>query len=698
MKTKIAVLFLILLIPTVLFPTNETDTKIAELEKQLENLTGKEKISTLYDLASWTYTSFPKKCVDYCKQILNLTEPENEPKMRAKTLIYLSYALSVLGDWEKTLVHSKEALTIYENLGDKAGIGMALYTIGYFYKKIGYFNIALDYFLESQKVYEALGKKKKLYFPYYNLGSLYSTLEDYRKALEYFRKALDTVKDIQGNKQVHSCLHNIGFCYLQMGDYIHALDYFHRALKLVEDFGNNFWKAASLSNIGRIYGKLNKNREALQYLAQALRLREKIDDKLGIFNTLCFFGETHSNGGNYPRALSYYDRAFQIITELNDKNNLEKLYKRYADCYAAAGDYKNAYEYHKKHSDIREFLFNQKKNKQLAELEVQFEAEKKEKEIEILKKDNKIQVITRNGFITGFTLVSIILILLFKKYLYLFAFWKRQKYIGQYRVIDTIGTGGMGTVYLAHTLRNKKRLSALKVLKEELVEDESCRQRFKQEGTIIDRVGHPNIVKIFERGDYKGKLYIAMEYLQGRTLAQKIKEEGEIELRDCLFIMKQVAGALAFIHKKSIVHRDLKPANIMLIEKDGKANVVKLLDFGVALMEAQTRLTQSGILVGTINYIAPEQITKNLYIPAGDIYAMGMIFYEMLVGRSAFPRDTLTAVVEKILAETPEPPIKLCPEIPEELNLLIMQLIAREPAQRPSAEDVLSHLKKLSGA
>jgi serine/threonine protein kinase len=123
--------------------------------------------------------------------------------------------------------------------------------------------------------------------------------------------------------------------------------------------------------------------------------------------------------------------------------------------------------------------------------------------------------------------------------------------------------------------------------------------------------------------------------------------------------------------------------------------VVKLLDFGVALMDAQTRLTQSGILVGTINYVAPEQITKNLYSPAGDIYAMGMIFYEMLVGQSAFPRVTLTEVVEKILAEIPEPAINLRPDIPAELNRLVMRLLAKEPAQRPGAENILSHLKKI---
>lgn len=698
MKPKILILILLLVlsVPIISVTKNKTEQKIAELEKQLQNQPGTEKISTLLDLAGYTYTEAPEKCVDYCRQILKLTEQINEPKKRARALIYLSYALSILGDWEKPFEHSKEALRIYENQKDKAGIGRALHTIGYFYRKIDYFNIALDYFLRSLKVYEEIGNKKDLFFPYYNLGSLHTNLEDYQKALEYFRKALNIAEESKRTSQVSTILHNIGLCYRYLGDYMNALDYFQKALKLLEDSGNTYWIAAALSNIGSVYVNVGSHEQALKYLSQAQQLREKIGDKVGLFHTFCLFGDTHLRGKNYQRALSYYDRAFHIVKELKDKNNLEKIYKKYAYYYAAFGDYKNAFDYHSKYCETRELLFNQKKEKQLAELELQFETEKRVKEIEILKKDNKIQKITRNAFISGFVLVSIILILLFKKYLYLFAFWKRQKYIGQYRVIDTIGTGGMGTVYLAHTIRDKNRLSAVKVLKEELVEDESSRQRFKHEGTIIDKVSHPNIVKIYERGDYKGKLYIVMEYLRGKTLAQKIKEEGKIELKECLFIMKQMAEALAFIHKKNIVHRDLKPANIMLIEENSRSNVVKLLDFGVALMKFQTRLTQTGILVGTIHYIAPEQITENLYSPAGDCYSMGMIFYEMLAGTPAFHRDTLTAVVEKILAEPPKPVAQLRPGMPEELNLLITQLLAKEPEQRPSAEDVLLHLRRIA--
>ena len=694
MKIKITAVLLILMIPIAAAAEDKIARIITELEKQLPAVSGKEKIDILNQLASYTYTRAPKKCVEYCKQILQLTNRIHYPKAKADALIRLSYAFSVLGDWEKPFEYSKQALAIFENQKDNEGIGRALSTIGYFYLKIDYFNMALDYFLKSQKVYEGLGDKFNLYLPYVHIGNLYNNLEEYQKALEYFQKALDLFES-KNDIRIPYCLHNIGLCYQKLADYNEALKYFSRALEMFENFGDEFWTAAALSNIGNTYLDLNKPARALTYFSQALPLREKIGDKVGLFHTLHYIGNTYKKMKNYPRALSYYNRAYEIAGNLDDKNHLEGIYKSFANLYAALEDYKKAFEYHEKYSETRESLFNENKNKQIAELQVQFETEKKAKEVEILTKDNKIQKITRNMFITGFVLVSVILGLLFKKYLYLFASWKKQKDIGQYRVIKTIGSGGMGTVYLAHTIRDKKQLAAVKVLREELVEDESCRQRFKQEGTIIDKLTHPRIVKVFERGEYKGKLYIAMEYLQGKTLAQKIKEEDKIDLAEGLDIMMQVTDALAFIHSKHIVHRDLKPANIMLIRRDNRSNGVRLLDFGVALMKFQTRLTQTGMLVGTIHYAAPEQITDNLYSAAGDVYSLGIIFYEMLVGRPAFPQETITALVEKILDEVPKAPNQFHPEIPGELNHLIMQMLSKQPAQRPTAGEVLSALKKM---
>ncbi len=214
----------------------------------------------------------------------------------------------------------------------------------------------------------------------------------------------------------------------------------------------------------------------------------------------------------------------------------------------------------------------------------------------------------------------------------------------------------------------------------------------------MDKLDHPNIVRTFERGEYRGKLFIAMEFLRGKTLARKITEEAQFPLTECLDIMEQVSGALAFIHDKNIIHRDMKPANIMMVTRNNNPNFVKLLDFGVALMAAQTRLTRSGMLVGTIHYTAPEQITENLYSTASDVYSMGVTFYEMLAGKPAFPQEAITALVEKILDETPPEPVTLRRDIPEDLNRLLMSMLMKNPDTRPSAEHVLEILKKIRGA
>jgi serine/threonine-protein kinase len=231
------------------------------------------------------------------------------------------------------------------------------------------------------------------------------------------------------------------------------------------------------------------------------------------------------------------------------------------------------------------------------------------------------------------------------------------------------------------------------VLREELFKDEISRKRFKYEGTIIDSLDHPNIVSIYERGEYKGKLYIAMELLQGKNLAYTIEEDGQIALDRCLPIMIQLSDALVFIHSKNIVHRDLKPANIMLTGKDGIGDVVKLLDFGLARTRFQTRLTRTGMLVGTINYMSPEQVSGLPPTPACDVYALGIIFYEMVTGRHAFPGDTITEIADKILVSAPDQPAQYRPGIPDELNGLIMQMLSKESTRRPSAAVVLNRLK-----
>ncbi|MFC2146775.1 serine/threonine protein kinase, partial [Acidobacteriota bacterium] len=270
-----------------------------------------------------------------------------------------------------------------------------------------------------------------------------------------------------------------------------------------------------------------------------------------------------------------------------------------------------------------------------------------------------------------------------------------QKYIGQFRLIDEIGSGGMGIIYKAHSIRDKTNTAAIKVLKQELFKDETSRKRFKQEAAIIDKLDHPNIIKIIERGEYKEKLFLAMELLQGKTLNVKIDEQGKMELKGCLHIMIQISDALVLIHGKNIIHRDLKPANIMLIERDGDPNFVKLLDFGLARMKFQTRITRTGILMGTLNYMSPEQLAHSEFSSASDVYSLGVTFYEIVTGKIAFPGDTANEIMRQVLDTTPIEPRRFRPDIPGELNDLIMKMLGKDKESRPVIKDVFENLQKI---
>ncbi len=302
-------------------------------------------------------------------------------------------------------------------------------------------------------------------------------------------------------------------------------------------------------------------------------------------------------------------------------------------------------------------------------------------------------------FVTAMGIVSLILtallIFFYKKYMRLSVFWRNRTYVGHYKLMEKIGTGGMGTVYKARRMaesEGREKYAAIKVLKEEFFEDDSIRLRFKRESEIIRQLDHPHIVKVYERGESNRSMYIAMELLDGITLAERIESGGLISLSECLTIMKQTAGAVAEIHNKQFVHRDLKPGNIMLIHKAGEPPYIKLLDFGLARYKLQSRLTQTGVVIGTINYMAPEQLTGAGYAEAADIYAMGVMFSEMLSGEKAFLGENSIETLMKIMQTPPKAPILSRPETPPALNNLIVRMTAKQDHQRPSIVEVCDTL------
>jgi ligand-binding sensor domain-containing protein/tRNA A-37 threonylcarbamoyl transferase component Bud32 len=285
---------------------------------------------------------------------------------------------------------------------------------------------------------------------------------------------------------------------------------------------------------------------------------------------------------------------------------------------------------------------------------------------------------------------------LLKRYLHAVSFWKKKTHIGHFKILETIGSGGMATIYKAQDTLGKKRIVALKVLKEENFHDELQKKRFKHESLITEQLDHPHIVHIIERGEIDDCWYIAMELLRGESLAMLIRRDGRLPVGAALDIMLQIVDALQAIHVQNIVHRDLKPENIMVSERHGQRHFVKLLDFGLAITPAQSRLTMSGVVMGTIRYLPPERISDGISSPAGDIYSAGIILYEMVTGSKPFWSEATGEVIHRIMKTYPLPPREISSEIPLELNALIMAMIDKDPAQRPVLAAIRGELQRLA--
>lgn len=272
----------------------------------------------------------------------------------------------------------------------------------------------------------------------------------------------------------------------------------------------------------------------------------------------------------------------------------------------------------------------------------------------------------------------------------------------RYEIIELIGRGGMSTVYRAIQLSMQKPV-ALKVMTRSLSDDKNQLQRFNQEALASSRLRHPNTIKVFDYGRSEdGYLFLAMEFLEGRTLAYVIKHEGRVApLRACA-IARQTCKSLAEAHRGGIIHRDLKPENIFLTDIVGEVDFVKVLDFGIAKFIAdgapQETLTQTGFICGTPLYLSPEQGLDRELTRRTDLYSLGIILYEMVVGDVPFKADTPIGVVMKHIHD-PVPNLRHRlghAAIPERLEHLIYALLQKDPALRPdSAEAVVQVLDSI---
>jgi predicted Ser/Thr protein kinase len=247
--------------------------------------------------------------------------------------------------------------------------------------------------------------------------------------------------------------------------------------------------------------------------------------------------------------------------------------------------------------------------------------------------------------------------------------------IAQYEIVRLIGRGGMGVLYQARDTTRHREV-ALKVMSPDIVEDEEARARFRQEAQLAARQ-HRNIVKVYEFGEDGELPFIAMEFLRGRSLADRLASGEPLTLESKLDIVIQVCDGLQCLHEEGIVHRDVKPANIWLLEDRG----VKLLDLGIA-KHGSLKLTQYGNVVGSVAYIAPEQLGGSRVDGRADIFSAGVVLYELLSGQRPFQADSITAVMMKVLHEAPPDIREFVPDLPDDISRALDAALKKDPAER----------------
>ena len=272
------------------------------------------------------------------------------------------------------------------------------------------------------------------------------------------------------------------------------------------------------------------------------------------------------------------------------------------------------------------------------------------------------------------------------------AAWLPKKTIGKFEILDVLGQGGMGTVYRARD-PVLDRLVALKTVSADVVSSPDALARFQREARAAARLQHPNIVTIFELGESEGSPFIAMELLEGRDLAEAMNPPGKLALAEKVQIVSEVCRGLDYAHKRGVVHRDIKPANIRILH-DGH---VKLVDFGIARL-GESNLTQTGIVLGTPSYLAPELLSGGRVDHRADLWAVGVVLYELLAGRRPFQAPTFVGLAYRIVHE-PLPPLDgAALGLPAELPSVLSRALAKDPGARyPDMAELAAAIERAAG-
>lgn len=367
---------------------------IDSLESKLKTAAEDTNRVILLNLLSfqYTYTDLEKATV-YANSALHLADSINFKIGKAHSWNNIGTVYLVKENYGEAMDYYEKALEIYSESGNEAGAANCYNNIGVLYDYLGNFEMALEQHLHALKIREKLNNKKGIAMSYDNIGIIYNYLGNFEKALEYEQKAAKIIQETGDFKQLAQILNNMGILFFKLKEFNKALQYSMQSYKIEEGFGDKKGMGMSLNNIGEIYDEQKKFTEALKYYRQSLDLKKEMDDKHGMAGTLNNISGIYRNLKNYDVSIATSLEGIGYASEIKSIELLKDLYNSIAVSYESMNDYKNAYRFFLLFSELKDSLFNEKNQKQIAEMQSKYESEKKDNEIKLLNKDKEKQAV-----------------------------------------------------------------------------------------------------------------------------------------------------------------------------------------------------------------------------------------------------------------------------------------------------------------
>ena len=391
-------------------------TEIEDLEAQLESARGTERVRLLNRLAGASQVNSPSESLEHAAAALQLAESLSDREGQARALNNLGIGHYFLAEYSQALEYYLRSLAVAEAMGDQDRIASALNNIGIIHFVWGEYDETLRYYSRVLEIRQDGGNPRGLAAAHNNFGNVYYATGRYEESLEYYADALLLYREIDDPRMVASTLNNIGQDYHKLGQMDEALGRLEEALEIEEQLDDKPGMAQSLNNLGLIYGDLGRVGESLEYLRRSLAVRREIGDRQGAAVCHQNMGQVYASSGDHRRALDHLDEALEIAREIQVKEIQRDVHRILAETHESMGNTERALDSYRRHQEIADELLDEQTSRQMAELRARFELERKDREIEVLRKNQELQRVVRNVFLGGSILLVLLVLLLYNRY------------------------------------------------------------------------------------------------------------------------------------------------------------------------------------------------------------------------------------------------------------------------------------------